>query len=82
MGIIIWIIFGAFVGWTASLVMKTNSQQGIFLDVIIGIIGAVIGGWFMNLLGNDDATGFTFYGFIVALLGSCIFIAVAKIVRA
>ena len=58
MGIILWIIFGALVGWIASLIMKTDSQQGAVLNIIIGIVGAVIGGWIMSSLGESGISGF------------------------
>ena len=48
MGVLLWIIFGALAGWIASLIMGTNRDQGILLDVIVGIIGAVLGGWVMK----------------------------------
>lgn len=81
MGIILWIIFGGLVGWVASIIMKTSSRQGMFLDIAIGIVGAIIGGWFMTFLGESAVTGFNFYSFIVALLGAVIFIAIVKLLR-
>ena len=81
MGIILWIIFGGIVGWIASLIMKTDAQQGIVLNVIVGIIGAVIGGWLMGSLGQSSGTGFNFYGFIVAIIGAVILIAIVKALR-
>ncbi len=81
MGIILWIIFGALVGWVASLVMKTDAQQGALLNIIIGIVGAVIGGWIMSVIGASGVGGFNLYSFLVALLGACVFIAVARALR-
>lgn len=81
MGIILWIIFGGIVGWVASMIMKTNAQQGIFVDIIVGIVGALIGGWIMSALGYGDVSGFNIYSFLVALLGSIILIAIVKAVR-
>jgi uncharacterized membrane protein YeaQ/YmgE (transglycosylase-associated protein family) len=81
MGIILWIIFGGIVGWIASLIMKTDAQQGIVLNVIVGIIGAVIGGWLMGSLGQSSGTGFNFYSFIVAIIGAVILIAIVKALR-
>jgi uncharacterized membrane protein YeaQ/YmgE (transglycosylase-associated protein family) len=48
MGFIIWLIVGGIVGWLASIIMKTDAQQGIFLNVIVGIIGAALGGWLIS----------------------------------
>lgn len=78
MGIILWIVFGALVGWISSLIMKTDSQQGAVLNIVIGVIGAVIGGWLMNTFGESGVTGFNLYSFLVALLGAVILIAVMR----
>ena len=77
----LWIIFGGLVGWVASLIMKTDAQQGIFLNVIVGIVGALIGGWIMSAIGKSGVAGFNFYSFLVALLGAVVLIWVVKLVR-
>ncbi len=81
MGIILWIIFGALVGWVASLIMKTDAQQGALLNVIVGVVGAVIGGWLMSVIGKSGVGGFNLYSFLVALLGACVLIAIVKALR-
>ncbi len=81
MDIILWILFGALVGWVASLVMKTDPQQGAVLNIIVGIVGAVIGGWLMNSFGESGVTGFNVYSFIVSLLGAVVLIVVVKALR-
>lgn len=81
MGIILWIIFGALVGWIASMIMKTDAQQGAFLNVVVGIIGALIGGFIMNAIGHAGVTGFNLYSFLVALVGAIVLIAIVKAVR-
>lgn len=81
MNIIVWIVFGALVGWVASMIMKTNSEQGVLLDIIVGIVGAVAGGWIMSLFGEGGVSGFDLYSFLVALLGACVFIVIMKAVR-
>lgn len=81
MGIILWIVFGALVGWIASMVMKTDAQQGPLMNIIVGIIGALIGGFIMNLLGQGGVNGFNLYSFIVALLGAMVLIALVKTFR-
>jgi uncharacterized membrane protein YeaQ/YmgE (transglycosylase-associated protein family) len=78
MGIILWIIFGALVGWIASLIMKTDAEQGPLMNIIVGIIGAVLGGILMNFLGQGGVSGFNLYSFIVALLGAIVLIAIVK----
>lgn len=81
MGLILLIIFGALVGWVASLVMKTDAQQGLLMDIIVGIIGAVIGDWLIGGIGEFGIGGFDLYSFIVALIGACIFIAMLRVLR-
>ncbi len=79
MGILLWIIFGAIVGWVASLLMGTN--EGLLLNIVLGIVGAVIGGWIMSFLGQTGITGFNLYSMMVAVLGSVILIAIVKALR-
>lgn len=81
MGIILWIIFGGLVGWVASLIMKTDAQQGVLLNIIVGVIGAVIGGWLMSIIGKSGVGEFSLYSFIVALLGACVLIAIVRALR-
>ncbi|MDQ5889991.1 MAG: hypothetical protein QG609_484 [Patescibacteria group bacterium] len=81
MEILLWILFGGIIGWVASLIMKTDAQQGLVLNIIVGIIGALIGGWVMNFFGQSDPSGFSLYSFLVALLGSVILIAIIKMIR-
>lgn len=81
MGILLWIIFGALVGWVASMIMKTNASQGTLVDIVVGIAGAVIGGWIMGTLGGTGIDGFNLYSFGVAVLGACALILVVRAVR-
>ncbi len=81
MGIILWIIFGALVGWIASLIMKTDAQQGGLVNIIVGVLGAVIGGWLMSMFGETGVSGFNIYSFLVAILGAVALIAVVKALR-
>lgn len=81
MGIILWIIFGALVGWVASLLMKTEAEQGPLLTIIVGMVGAVLGGWIMSTVGGTGVTGFNLYSFVVALVGAIALIALVKALR-
>ena len=81
MGIILWIIFGALVGWVASLIMKTDAKQGAMLNIIVGVVGAIIGGWLMSIIGESGVAGFNLYSFLVALLGACVLIAIVKALK-
>lgn len=76
MGIILWIIFGAIVGFVASNVM--GHGQGLLWDIILGIIGAIVGGLIMNALGNAGITGFNLYSMLVAVIGAIIVIVVSR----
>lgn len=81
MEIILWLIFGAIVGWIASLIMGTDSQQGFILNVVVGIVGAFIGGWIASALGTTGVTGFNLYSFVVAIIGAVVLIAIVKAIR-
>lgn len=81
MEILLWIVFGALVGWIASLVMKTDAQQGVVMNVVVGIAGAIIGGWIMSAFGQADVSGFNPYSFMVALLGAVVLIVIVKALR-
>lgn len=79
MSILLWIIFGAIAGWIASMITKTNNS--LLMDIIIGIVGAVIGGWIMNSLGSAGTTGFNLWSLIVAILGAVVLLVIVKAVR-
>lgn len=81
MEILLWIVFGALVGWVASIIMKTDGQQGILLNIVVGIVGAVVGGWLMGFIGASGVSGFNLYSFGVALIGALVFVGVAKMLR-
>ena len=80
MGIILWIVFGAIVGWIANILMK-NGDDGIIMNVIIGIIGASLGGFLMNMLGSAGVTGFNVYSLFVAVIGAMALIWLARLLR-
>lgn len=83
MGIIIWLIVGGIVGWLASMIMKTDGQQGILLNVIVGIVGAFIGGWLIGpLVGAGSINdGFSVMSFVVSLIGAIILLAIVNLFR-
>lgn len=83
MGIIVWLIVGGIVGWLASIIMKRDAQQGILLNIIVGIIGALIGGWLIGpLLGAGSINdGITVMSFIVSLIGAVILLAIVNLFR-
>ncbi|MBC7581666.1 GlsB/YeaQ/YmgE family stress response membrane protein [Aeromicrobium sp.] len=81
MNFIVWIIFGALAGWVASMIVKTNDSQGAIANIVVGIIGAFIGGYVVQLFGSDGVTGFNLSSFLVAVLGSVILLVLFKAVR-
>lgn len=77
MGILSWIIFGALAGWIASMLVKANDQQGWLGNIIVGIIGAVLGGFLSGLLfGGQGVTGFNLRSFFIAVAGAVILLLI------
>ena len=76
MGIIIWLIVGGIVGWLASPIMKRDAQQGIILNVIVGIVGALIAGW---IFGGGINQAITLMTFIYSLIGAVILLAIVNL---
>jgi uncharacterized membrane protein YeaQ/YmgE (transglycosylase-associated protein family) len=81
MNIILWIIFGALAGWIASVIMKNDFEQGTMKDIFMGIVGAMVGGFIMNLFGASGVTGFNFYSLFVAVIGAVIIIYIGRRMR-
>ncbi|HEU5087578.1 MAG TPA: GlsB/YeaQ/YmgE family stress response membrane protein [Roseiflexaceae bacterium] len=82
---ILWLVMGALIGWLASMVMRTDAQQGALLNIVVGIVGAFIGGLVFSLLGiggtniNDGAFNLT--SLIVSFVGAIILLAIVNMVR-
>lgn len=77
MGIIAWLIFGALAGWVASIIAGTNERMGCFLNIIVGIAGAFIGGFLYSLLTNTEFVAhFDITSFIVAVAGAVILLLI------
>lgn len=72
MDIFKWIVLGGLAGWVASMFAGNNKQQGLIGNIVVGIIGAFVGGFVFNFFGNAGVTGFNFYSFGVALVGAVI----------
>ena len=84
MGFLIWIIVGGVVGWLASLVMRTDGQQGLFLNIVVGIVGALICGWLISRLlgmGTINDNPLSIGGIVVSLIGAIILLAIVNLVR-
>ncbi len=78
MGFIGWIVLGGLAGWVASMIAKTNHSMGALANIIVGIIGAGVGGFLFNMFGGSGVTGFNLYSFIVALVGAVILLMIAR----
>jgi uncharacterized membrane protein YeaQ/YmgE (transglycosylase-associated protein family) len=83
MNIIIWLIVGGIIGWLASLIMKTDAQQGLLLNIVVGIVGAFIGGWLIGpwVGAGSINDGFSIMSFIVSLIGAIILLAIINLFR-
>lgn len=84
MNFIIWLIVGGVIGWLASILMKTNDQQGIVLNVVVGIVGAMLGGWVISPLvgvGTINQDNFSLAAMLVSFVGAAILLAVVNLVR-
>jgi uncharacterized membrane protein YeaQ/YmgE (transglycosylase-associated protein family) len=80
---IVWLIVGGIVGWIASMIMRTDAQQGVILNVVVGIVGAAIAGWLISpLVGVASInTGFSIGSFIVSLLGAIVLLGIVNLFR-
>lgn len=84
MNIIVWLIVGGIIGWLASMMMKTDGQQGIILNVVVGVVGAMLGGWFISPLvgvGTINQDTFSIGALVVSFLGATILLAVVNLIR-
>ncbi|HEX8419874.1 MAG TPA: GlsB/YeaQ/YmgE family stress response membrane protein [Sphingomonas sp.] len=80
MGIIMWLIVGGVIGWLASIIMRTDGQQGIFLNIVVGIVGAFIAGLIFSG-GSINNAPLNLYTFLVSLVGAIILLAIVNLVR-
>ena len=83
MGIILWLIIGGVVGWLASLVMRRDASQGIILNIVVGIVGAMLGGWLIGpLLGAPSINSgeISIASLLVSFLGAVILLAIVNLI--
>jgi len=84
MNIIIWLIVGGVIGWLASMVMKTNGQQGLVLNIVVGIVGALVAGWFLTPLfgiSTINQNNFSMPALLVSFLGAVLLLAVVNFLQ-
>lgn len=84
MNFIIWLVIGGVIGWLASMLMKTNDQQGIVLNIVVGIVGAFLAGWLISPLvgiGTINQDNFSLGGLVVSFVGAAILLAIVNLFR-
>jgi uncharacterized membrane protein YeaQ/YmgE (transglycosylase-associated protein family) len=84
MNILIWLVVGGIIGWLASIFMKTDGQQGIFLNVVVGIVGALLAGWLITPLvgvGTINQSNFSLPALIVSFVGAVLLLALVGVLR-
>ncbi len=84
MNFIIWLVVGGLIGWVASMVMKTDDQQGIVLNVVVGIVGAFLAGWFISPLigvGTINQDNISLPALLVSFVGAAVLLAIVNLVR-
>ncbi|MBX5461081.1 MAG: GlsB/YeaQ/YmgE family stress response membrane protein [Steroidobacteraceae bacterium] len=84
MNILIWLVIGGVIGWLASLVMRTSAQQGILLNIVVGIVGALLGGWLISPLvgaGTINQGDLSLPSIGVSFLGAVILLAIVNLFR-
>lgn len=82
--LIIWLVVGGVLGWLASIVMRTDAQQGVILNIVVGIVGAALGGWFLSpLIGAPtiNQNVFSPASLLVSLIGAIVLLAIVNLVR-
>ena len=84
MNFIIWIVIGGILGWIASMIMRTNAQQGLLMNVVVGIVGALLGGWLLAPIfgtGTINQNEFSLCSLLVSLLGAVILLGAVNLFR-
>ena len=84
MNVVIWLVVGGLVGWVASLLMRTDARQGVVMNVVVGIVGAFLGGWILSPLvggGTINQADFSVLGLLVSLGGAVGLLAIVNLVR-
>jgi uncharacterized membrane protein YeaQ/YmgE (transglycosylase-associated protein family) len=77
--VVLWIIFGALAGWIASMIMGTDGRMGAGGNIVVGILGAFIGGFLFRLIGGAGVTGFNLSSLIISIVGAVILLAIVRL---
>ena len=81
MELLAFLVLGGIAGWIASLIMGTDASQGIFLNIVVGVIGAFIGGMLFNAFGSAGVSGFNIYSLVVSVIGAIVLLFVVRLFR-
>lgn len=81
MGIFSWIILGGIAGWLASIITSNSKDMGLFKNIVIGILGAVIGGWVFSFFGQTGVTGLNLWSIFVSFVGAAILLIVVNMIK-
>jgi len=81
MSVLAWIVVGLIAGWLAKMISPGPERAGLLATLLIGVIGAIVGGWLFNAFGRAGASGVDLYSIIVATLGAVVFLFIWKTVR-
>lgn len=81
MGLLLWIVFGALIGWIASIITKNNRRMGAFANIIVGLLGALIGGFIAQIIGIGSYSEFSIGGILISLIGAVLLLWIINAFR-
>jgi uncharacterized membrane protein YeaQ/YmgE (transglycosylase-associated protein family) len=79
--IIGWIVLGGLAGWLASIITGWNDRMGCIANIVVGIVGALVGGWLMSVFGGSGVTGFNLPSLLVAVIGAVVLLVIIGVIR-
>lgn len=79
--IIVWLILGAVSGWIASIITGKNAEMGAGMNILVGVVGAFIGGWLARIFGLGPATGLNLWSFIISIVGAVILLGIVSLFK-
>ena len=79
-GLILWVLMGALAGWIASMIMGADGSMGPLANIVVGIIGALVGGFLMSFFGFGGVSGFNLYSLLVSILGAVVVIWLVRVI--
>ena len=82
MELLFWVLLGITAGWLTSIILRTNKTQGLLTDIILGTVGAIVGGLLLNILGQQGPVDFNGYSVAVATLGAMVLIWIGRMIQA